>query len=194
MAEMTAEQATEWGKTLNFEQVWAALMENRKQQAEIQKQQLQTDKQIKELTKNIGGINNSLGRFMEQMFSPRVWSKFESLGYDFTKGGNYKFKESGQVLAEVDMFLENGEFTMPIEVKLDLTNDDVDEHLERIDKIRVYMDKHGDKRKLVGAVAGGIVPESVKRYAQKKGLYVLVQSGESVNVAEASKDFKAQEW
>ncbi|MHC6202118.1 hypothetical protein ACYULU_02875 [Breznakiellaceae bacterium SP9] len=187
MAEMTAEQAAEWGKTLSFEQVWAALMENKEAQ-------LRTDKQIAELTKNIGGINNSLGKFMEQMFSPHVWSKFEALGYDFTKGGNYKFKESGQVLAEVDIFLENGDYTMPIEVKLDLTNEDVDEHLQRIDKIRVYMDKHSDKRKLLGAVAGGIVPESVKRYAQKKGLYVLVQSGESVNVAETSKDFKAREW
>jgi hypothetical protein len=51
-----------------------------------------------------------------------------------------------------------------------------------------------NNRKLIGAVAGGIVPESVKRYAQKRGLYVLVQSGESVNVAETAKDFKAREW
>ncbi|MHC6202269.1 hypothetical protein ACYULU_03645 [Breznakiellaceae bacterium SP9] len=50
------------------------------------------------------------------------------------------------------------------------------------------------KKKRLGAVAGGIVAESVKRYAQKKGLYVLVQSGESVNVAETAKDFKAREW
>ena len=123
-----------------------------------------------------------------------VWNKFNALGYDFTKGGNYRFKESGQVLAEVDIFLENGDYAMPIEVKLDLTTDDVDEHLERIDKVRLYMDEHGDNRKLLGAVAGGIVPESVKRYAQKKGLYVLVQSGESVNIAETAKDFKAREW
>ncbi|MHC6204681.1 hypothetical protein ACYULU_15990 [Breznakiellaceae bacterium SP9] len=52
----------------------------------------------------------------------------------------------------------------------------------------------GKKKKRLGAVAGGIVAESVKRYAQKKGLYVLVQSGESVNVAETAKDFKAREW
>ncbi|GHU49028.1 hypothetical protein FACS1894200_07090 [Spirochaetia bacterium] len=149
MAEMTAEQAAEWGKTLNFEQVWAALMESKEAQLRTDKQIDKMSKEVRELTKNIGGINNSLGKFMEQMFSPHVWSKFESLGYDFTKGGNYKFKESGQVLAEVDIFLENGDCTMPVEVKLDLTNDDVDEHLERIDKIRVYIDKHGDKRKLV---------------------------------------------
>ncbi|MDR0597744.1 MAG: hypothetical protein LBG14_04490 [Treponema sp.] len=31
MPEMTAEEAAEWGKTLSFEKVWAALMENRQQ-------------------------------------------------------------------------------------------------------------------------------------------------------------------
>jgi hypothetical protein len=56
------------------------------------------------------------------------------------------------------------------------------------------MDKHGDKRKLVGAVAGGIVPESVLRYAEKKGLYVLVQSGDSMRVAEEPNIFKVREW
>jgi hypothetical protein len=34
MVEMTAEQATEWGKTLTFEQVWAAIMRTDKQIAE----------------------------------------------------------------------------------------------------------------------------------------------------------------
>jgi hypothetical protein len=37
---------------------------------------------------------------------------------------------------------------MPVEVKTDLTVEDIDEHLERIEKIRGYM----DKRKLVGMV------------------------------------------
>ena len=56
------------------------------------------------------------------------------------------------------------------------------------------MDKRGDKRRLVGAVAGAIVPESVCRYAQKKGLYVVVQSGDSVEVAGMPKDFEVRKW
>ncbi|MDR0636444.1 MAG: hypothetical protein LBF87_05130, partial [Treponema sp.] len=60
--------------------------------------------------------------------------------------------------------------------------------------IRLHMDKRGDKRRLVGAVAGAIVPESVCRYAQKKGLYVVVQSGDSVEVAGMPKGFEVRKW
>jgi hypothetical protein len=56
------------------------------------------------------------------------------------------------------------------------------------------MDAHNDKRKLVGAIAGGIVAENALRYAQKKGLYVLTQNGDSVRIASAPLNFKRQEW
>jgi hypothetical protein len=150
---------------------------------------------VKELSKNIGGVNKSFGRLLEEMYSARLWDKFVDFGYEFTCGcQRKKFKENGQNLAEADIFLENGLYAMVVEVKTDLTTDDVDDHLERIVAIRGYMDRHGDKRFLVGAVAGGIAPESVVRYAQKKGLYVVVWSGEAATVAQAPQSFKAREW
>jgi hypothetical protein len=83
---------------------------------------------------------------------------------------------------------------MPVEIKTKLTIEDVNEHLERIAKIRGNMDSHGDKRTLVGAVAGGIAPDNVVAYAQKKGLFVVVQSGKSAAIAEAPPAFKTREW
>jgi hypothetical protein len=83
---------------------------------------------------------------------------------------------------------------MPVEVKTNLTVEDIDEHLVRIEKIRGYLDKRKDKRKLVGAVAGGIVDENVLKYAFKKGLYVLVPSGKSIALAELPEGFKVREW
>jgi hypothetical protein len=38
------------------------------------------------------------------------------------------------------------------------------------------------------------VTSGVREYAQEKGLYVLVQSGDSVTVAEAPEGFKAGVW
>jgi hypothetical protein len=67
-------------------------------------------------------------------------------------------------------------------------------HMERIAIVRQYMDGRGDTRKLFWAVAGAVVHGNVRRYAQKHGLYVLVQSGESVSLAEAPRGFKAAEW
>ena len=216
MTAMTAEQAAEAGKDLDFAKVWAALMENREQQRKTDKQIAElsisgrrtdkqiaelsisgrrTDKQIAELSKNIGGVNRSLGRWTEEMVAAQLWEKFDAFGYEFTKGSrNIKFRDGGQIIAEVDIFLENGDYAMPVEVKTDLIEEDIDDHLDRIGKIRLYMDKRGDKRLLVGAVAGAIVPESVCRYAQKKGLYVLVQSGDSVEVASSPQGFEVRKW
>jgi hypothetical protein len=83
---------------------------------------------------------------------------------------------------------------MAVEVKTDLDTEDVDDHLDRLATIRGYMDNHGDKRILIGAVAGGIAPENVVKYAQKKGLYVVGWSGDSATVVEASPSFKVREW
>ena len=161
----------------------------------IAESQKNTDKILADLSRNIGGLGNFIGRFTESMFSAELWEKFNKLGYTFTKQAPHmKFYDNGKVLAEVDFFLENGIYAMPVEIKAELSNGNVDDHLERIGKIREYMDERNDKRKLIGAVAGGIVQESVLRYAQKKGLFVIVQTGDSVAIAAMPKGFKAREW
>ncbi|MDR1257629.1 MAG: hypothetical protein LBJ86_07775, partial [Spirochaetaceae bacterium] len=66
--------------------------------------------------------------------------------------------------------------------------------LERIKKIRFYMDGHNDRRTIVGAVAGLIVPDNVREYAYKKGLYVMVPSGKAVAVADMPPEFKPRKW
>jgi hypothetical protein len=177
---MTAAEALEAAKGLTFEKVWAMFQE--------------TDKQIKELSRNIGGLSSSLGKWAEEMISANLWQKFAALGYTFTHGGPEKYWEDNRIVTQVDILLENGDYAMPVEVKSVLAEKDVDEHLERIEKIRGLFDRRGDRRKLVGAVAGMSVAGEVKKYAQGKGLYVLVQSGDSVTVADAPKNFKAQEW
>ncbi|MDR3167637.1 MAG: hypothetical protein LBT93_06815 [Treponema sp.] len=184
---MTAAEAAEAAKDLTFEKVWMMFQETDRRQKE-------TDKQIKELSKNIGGLNNSFGKWAEEMISAKLWEKFKAMGYTFTRGGPMKFWEDDRTIAQVDMFLENGDFAMPVEIKSELTIEDIADHLKRIEKVRQQLDKRGDRRKLVGAVAGMVVPENVREYAQKEGLYVLVQSGDSVALAEAPENFKVREW
>jgi hypothetical protein len=57
------------------------------------------------------------------------------------------------IVLEVDAFLENGEKVMIVEIKSKPSTRDIDEHLERMDKLRTYADLHEDRRKYLGAVA-----------------------------------------
>ena len=217
MEYITAEQAIEQAKGLTFEKVWAALMETRqqinqqieasnqrseKEMTDLRKQlaglmedsSKRSQKEMTELRKQLAGLGVSVGQQTETMFS-NLCTKFNTYGYNFTgQAPHYKFYEDKRVVAEADYLLENGEYIMAVEVKTKLTEEDVDDHLERISIIRQHKTAHGDNRKIVGAVAGGIVAESTLAYAQKKGLYVLVQSGESVMIANLPDGFKAREW
>ncbi|GAB6393677.1 MAG: hypothetical protein MdMp014T_3050 [Treponematales bacterium] len=203
MAAMTAEQAAEAGKDLDFAKVWAALMETREQIAEasaktdaqIAKMSAETAKTIKDLSANIGGVNNTLGKLTEEMVAAKVLELFQDLGYEVGKASrNIKYYQGRKRLAEVDVFLENGDVAVAVEVKTSLTVRDVNGHKECMSRLRGYMDEHGDKRKLIGAVAGGIVPDNVLEYAQQNGFYVLVQSGESICVAETAPEFEVKQW
>jgi hypothetical protein len=165
-----------------------------RRQAETDKQMKETDRLIKELSKNIGGLNNAFGKWAEELVSAKLWEKFKGLGYQFTRGESKEFWEGGRTVAQVDMLLENGEYAMAVEIKSELGIGDVDEHIRRIGKVREQLDKRGDRRKLVGALAGMVVPGRVREYGQGKGLYILEQSGDMVEVAEAPEGFKAREW
>jgi methylmalonyl-CoA mutase cobalamin-binding subunit len=129
------------------------------------------------------------------MVAAKVLELFQNLGFDVAKAGrNIKFYKGHKALAEIDVFLENGDVAVAVERKTSLSVRDVNGHLECMTRLRGYMDEHGDKRKLVGVVAGGVVPDDVREYAQQHGFYVLVQSGESMCVAEAAPGFVAQQW
>ena len=200
---MTAEQAAEAAKGLTFEKVWEALMESRKQseaaeaawRKQMEEMRAESNKAIADANRIVGKLGNSLGELTESMFSAELWRKFEEIGFPVSRQSrNMRFTENKQTIAEADVFIENGEYAIPVEVKTNLSNEDVDWHLERIEKIRRYMDGHRDSRKLVGAVAGGTVHENVLVYAQRKGLFVIIPSGDSATIAAAPEGFKARVW
>ena len=98
------------------------------------------------------------------------------------------------MLAEVDRLLENGNTILAVEIKSKLKIDHVDDHIKRLGVISDYNKKHNDNRKLLGAVAGGVLKEEVLKYAQKKGLYVLVLNGETVSIADLPESFTPAVW
>jgi hypothetical protein len=158
-----------------------------------------TERLIQKLTektdKQLGELGNRFGELAEHLITPNITEKFRALGYTFTKAGpDVEFTDvQGKTLTEVDVWLENGEFALAVEVKSYLRVQDVKDHINRMEILRKYADERRDTRKLLGAVAGAIVKTSVRNYALEQGFYVIEQSGDTVKI-EAPQGFTPRIW
>jgi hypothetical protein len=170
------------GEGLTFEKVWAALQE--------------TDRIVKENARIIGDLGNRFGELAEHLVAPNIREKFNELGFHFNETAtDKKFAdpETHKVIAEVDVFLENGDIAMAVEVKAKPKTGDVDDHVQRMETIRRYADKKNDKRRFQGAIAAAILGDGVRRYILQNGFYVIEQTGDTVKIT-IPKNFKARDW
>ena len=87
------------------------------------------------------------------------------------------------------------DFAVAVDIRSSLSVEDVKEHLERLDKIKKVAPRRIDLSNisLFGAVAGMIIEEGADRYAYQKGLFVLRQKGNIVEIANDEK-FKPKIW
>jgi hypothetical protein len=191
------------GEGLTFEKVWAALMENREQMKETDARMKETDARIKETEKlikengrQIGNLSKRFGESVEYLVAPNLVEKFKKLGFVFEKTyRNAKITDrEDRVLAEIDVFLENGDKAMAVESKVKPSVDDVNDHVKRMEKLREYADRHNDTRKYLGAIAGVVFSDSVKTYALSKGFYVLEPSGDTFIIIEPKGEYYPHEW
>jgi hypothetical protein len=188
------------GEGLTFEKVWAALMEDREQMKEQKKEnderQKETDRLIQANAKLIGDISKRFGETVEYLVAPNLTKKFQELGFMFEKTSqNTKIKDrEGNILAEIDVFLENGDKAMAVESKVKPGVDDVNDHVKRMEKLREYADRHNDTRKYLGAIAGVVFGDGVKTYALSRGFYVLEPSGDTFTITEPKGEYHPHEW
>ena len=91
------------------------------------------------------------------------------------------------------MLLENGDIVMAVEVKSKVADKDVEEYVEKLETLRDHYRRKDDRRKIQGAIAGAIFGESQKRAAIRAGLYVIVQSGDTMKI-DVPEGFVPREW
>ena len=162
-----------------------------------------TDRQMKEMIKEndkrFGNIDNRFGELVECIISPNLLDKFSDLGIDFqTASSNFKVRDhKNKIYFEIDVFLQNGDTAMLVEIKTNLTIHYINEHIERLGKMRLFSDLHNDsepkvRRTFLGAVAGVVVPKNVKEYALSNGFYLVEPSGEDLFIT--IQHNKPKEW
>jgi hypothetical protein len=199
---MTKETMREPEMGLTFEKVWAMfqetdrrMQETDRRMQETDRRMQETDRRMQETDRKISKLGSRIGDLVEELIIPNILEKFNKLGFVFGKvAPNVRYRDShGVYVVEVDILLENGDTALAVEVKTNLTDTDVRDHLRRMEKLRRYADEHQDKRKLLGAVAGAIASEEVKAFAIKSGFFVLEQSGDTVKIS-VPEGFKPREW
>ena len=190
MAEMTAEEAAEWGKTLDFPAVLAAIL---KLGEKLDKMGERVDR----VTANVGGLNVSMGELIETLFGPHIGEKFDAYQYNLKR--TFKrvpiYDDASRQRGEIDLLLSNTTVCMAMEVKrwLDDTAE-IDKHIQRMQLIRQYPPAEARGKKLLGAVAGAVVSAEAREYAEQSGFFVLELAGNDVRLLEPPENFRPKEW
>jgi hypothetical protein len=162
----------------------------------LDRERLERELSRKEFDKKLGEITGTWGKFVAEMVKPKIVELFKEKGIQIeTTAQNIEGFIGKELHYEIDLLLVNTKFAVAVEVKSTLTKEDVDEHIERLDKIKQISPKviNLSGVTLYGAVAGMIVEQGADRYAYKKGLYVLRQKGNLVEIVNDEK-FKPTEW
>ena len=153
-----------------------------------------TDKLIQDLRTTIGQLGGRLGEFVEEMVKPAAVRLFHERGLDVRQvfRNVTRYDEQGQFLMEVDLLVVDSDTAVAIECKSNCSVDDVAEHLDRLSRFKEFFPQYVPFH-LYGAVAAMVMPDDVARFAYRKGLYVLAQSGETV-VIRNDEQFRPREW
>jgi hypothetical protein len=168
------------------------LFELKESQKETDIRFKETAREIKAVNASIGRLSNRLGQFVEEAVRPAAVRLFQERGIDVHEvQQNIVVKRDGEGL-EIDLLVVNDKDTVAIECKSNLSIDDVNEHLERLDKIKRSIPRYVENN-IIGAVAGMVIPENVALYAIRKGLYVIGQNGEHLELSNPQ-SFKPQMW
>jgi hypothetical protein len=208
------------GEGLTFEKVWASLMELKESQKELREAQKETDRIVRETARQIKETDKQMketdewdewykkqwdkwiggpdyfGDIPEHKVHQNLAVKFDEMGFIFTKVCQVNITDrEHDIITSVDAWLDNDDTVMAVELRKEPDIDDIQDHLERMKKLRISADLRRDTRKYMGAIAGVVVDENVKNYALKNGFYVLEPSGGTFAITEpGSKGYSLHEW
>jgi hypothetical protein len=171
---------------MSWDEIKALVAELAIQSKETDRKFQETDRKFQEtrelldrLSRRFGDLGNRLGEFVEAMVEPAVVNLFRARGLDVSEVHRRVTSRRGGEAIEIDLLVVDGDTAVAVECKSRLTKEEVERHVERMNKFKRLLPKYADMR-IHGAVAGMVVDEDAIQAAQAAGLWVLAQSGETV--------------
>ncbi|MDD5308782.1 MAG: DUF3782 domain-containing protein [Deltaproteobacteria bacterium] len=153
---------------------------------------METDRKIKEVNLQIGHLGNRLGEFVEGVVRPGLVRLFRERGIEVHGTLRDVGGSRDGVACQVDLLVVNDTDAVAVEVKSRLGERDVDEHVERLGKLKLVFPVFASRR-LLGAMGAMVIPDGAARYAEERGLFVIGQSGEDAVLLNAP-GFSPRAW
>ena len=184
-----------------FQETDRQIQETSKQMKETDQQMKDTDLRLKEtdrlvkaMSKQLGEHGNRLGEFVQELVRPAVVRLFQQrqLPVHQVTANTAAYDDNRRLRMEIDLLVINSDTAIAVECKSRLSQDDVDEHLQRLALFKDCFPQY-DKFIILGAVAAMVMSDEVSRYAYRKGLFVLAQSGDTVEILNDDA-FKPHQW
>jgi hypothetical protein len=178
----TAEQMKEADKRIdNLQKTVELISENvgglNRSMKDLQKDIERVNADIGDLNWSLiaSGLNRSLTELIETLIAARFWEKFPDHNLQRSYQRAPIFDEKNRIMTDIDILLSNIDVTMAVEVKRELDRrKDVDEHLKRMELIRNHPPAEVVGKKMLGAMAGGVVDADVRRYVYESGFLCLI--------------------
>jgi len=163
------------------EEVWEILRKLALSSEDTTRKMQETDRKLKDLTTAIGRLGNRLGEFVEEMVRPSVVRLFQQRGIAVHQVFRGAYAERDGDAMEIGLLVGDDLGVVLVEVKSELKADDVKDHVSRLVRFKKLFPQYAGFR-VMGAVAGMVVPDDAARFAYRQGLFVLAQSGDSMTI------------
>ena len=160
--------------------------------AESDRRMVKLEQLAANTSREVGRLGDRWGTSVENLVEPAVLQLFQSRGIDVQT--TYRRAKSTRPAArmEIDILAVDGDVAVAIEVKSRLTQQDVDDLYKKLQKLKIAFPEHSSHR-VYGAVAAIEFVQDVDRYAYRKGLFVIRQCGDSVELANDD-SFQPRAW
>lgn len=159
--------------------------------AELDQNLTRLEKIAEQTSTEVANLTTRWGHFVENLVEPGVVRLFQERGIEVQETYRRVKTKRGTVKMEIDI-LAVDDVAIAIEVKSRLSKVDVDEFLEKLALFKQAFPRYADVN-LNGAVAGIEIDQGIDRYAYRQGLFVIRQSGETVEIAN-DEAFRPKVW
>jgi hypothetical protein len=170
------------------------------QAPEVARKKARAERRKRRYDRIMRDIFSSSEDIVDIMLDDGIIDKFRELSYDVIETAR-SMSYGGSDSAKHDrggfgFNLSTNDVTIFVTEGHPMTIENVNNHAKKLEKYRRFRDAQPwkDTYHYIGAVVGAMIEPDVIKFAQEQGMYVIVQSGEAVEIIKPPNGFVPKLW